>query len=198
MKRNAKTTLTVLLFILLSHSKSIFGDTTKADLELFGVPEFCYSFLNPKFEGTPLQAKWRRLLEGFDGPHHYCFGIRGYNTALKAHNREERMTALKGALNEMIYPLNHHFNPKHPLSAKLLYDLGKVTEGLEDYKSAIDFYNRSIELNPNVWLPFAAMSDLLEKAGNKKQAIETLENGLKNKPDSKPLIKRLNKLRSNR
>lgn len=194
MKYSIKSILIILLPILAIFSKDALGELTKADTDLYGAPEFCYSFLNPKFEGSPLQSKWKRILEGFDGPHHYCFGIRLYNAALKAPNREERISTLKGALNEMVYPLKHHFNPKHPLSPKYLYDLGKLTEGLEDYPSAMDFYKRSIELNPSVWLPFAALSDLQEKTGHKKEAIETLENGLKNKPNSKPLLKRLHKL----
>ncbi|MCQ8179982.1 tetratricopeptide repeat protein [Methylomonas sp. SURF-1] len=175
-------------------SKTASADTNTIDMDIMALPDYCAKFIKPDLEGTAKAQRWDKLLSGFDGIHHYCFGLNKYNKAWKTFDKTERSSLLKGAINEMSYPLNHHFNPKHPLSPKLLYDIGKASEAQEDYKSAIDYYKKSIDLNPNVWLPHAALSDIQVKLNLKKEAIETLKNGLKFKPNSKPLLKRLDKI----
>ncbi|WNB78112.1 tetratricopeptide repeat protein [Methylomonas koyamae] len=192
------THITKLFFftVIALASKTINANTNATDLDIMALPDYCAQFLKPDLVGTPQAKRWDKLLSEFDGPHHYCFGLNKYNQAWKVFDKAERNSLLKGAIAEMSYPLNHHFNPKHPLSPKLLYDIGKASEALEDYKSAIDYFQRSIELNPNNWTPYATLSDLQVKLGLKKEAIETLKSGLKLKPNSKPLLKRLNKLQN--
>ncbi|WP_020482266.1 tetratricopeptide repeat protein [Methylomonas sp. MK1] len=171
------------------------ADYPKNDLDFAGLPEFCAPILSPKLQGSSAQKLWGQRLSGFDGPHHYCAGLFTYNLAWKTSDKWERASKLNAALTELTYPLDHHFNPQNPLSAKLMYDIAKVYEAKEEYDSAMEHYQKSIELNPKIWIPYAALSDLQKKLNNPKGALDTIQNGLKHKPDSKPLLKRLNKLK---
>jgi len=95
----------------------------------------------------------------------------------------------------MSYPFNHGIAPNFVLLPKMYYDMGKVQEALDDYQSAIESYQKSVQKNPKVWMTYAALSDLLSKLNKNKEAIEILEKGLEHKPNSKPLLKRLAKLK---
>lgn len=176
--------------------KMVEANNNKTDIDIIALPDYCAPIIKRELMDKENIRRWEKFYSGFDGIHHYCYGLNAYNNALRTFDGADRKYLLKGAINEMSYPLHHHFNPKHPLSPKLFYDIGKASEALEDYKSAIGYYQSSIELNPNIWLPYAALSDLQVKLNLKNEAIETLKNGLKFKPNSKPLLKRLNKLQN--
>ena len=50
---------------------------------------------------------------------------------------------------------------------------------------------RAIELKPDYWPPYAAMSDYYKKTGDLKNAREVLEKGLSASPEAKALKERL-------
>lgn len=185
--------LAVILFFGIA--QDTLAEYPKTDFDFLALPEFCMATQNQRLQGSALQKRWLKRIEGFDGPHHYCAGLFTYNLALKIADKGARNYKLSGALNELVYPYNHHFNPNHPLSSHLLYDIARVHEDMEDYKTAIEFYRKSIELNQKSWLTYASLSDLLVKLNMTKDAIDLLQNGLQHKPESKPLLKRLAKLK---
>ncbi len=78
----------------------------------------------------------------------------------------------------MIYPLHHGISPNFVLLPKMYYDIGKVHEALEDYKSAIEMYQKSIERSPKTWMSYAALSDIYLKLNKTSDAITILEQGL--------------------
>lgn len=167
----------------------------KTDLDYMGLPIFCKEMHQEGNVGTARAQMWEKRLAGNGGIHHYCAGLFTYNLAWQTSDKTERTSKLKRALAEMNYPLHHGISPNFVLLPKMYYDIGKVHEGLEDYKSAIDMYQKSIERSPKTWMPYAALSDIYIKLNKTNEAISILEQGLEKKPDSKPLLKRISKLK---
>ncbi|WFP51292.1 tetratricopeptide repeat protein [Methylomonas sp. EFPC3] len=167
----------------------------QTDLDYMGLPIFCKEMHQEGAQGTPRALMWEKRLAGNGGIHHYCAGLFTYNLAWKTNNRAERMSYLKQAINEMVFPFKHGMVSDFVLIPKMYYDIGKAYEGLEDYKAAIDNYHKSIERSPKTWMPYAALGDIYIKLNRPNEAINILEQGLEKKPDSKPLLKRLSKLK---
>jgi tetratricopeptide (TPR) repeat protein len=144
--------------------------------------------------GSSEYAMWaKRLASGWQDSHHYCFGTHFLNLANKTIDKDKRRGLLNSAAAEMEYT-RIHTSDEYKLKPKIYYDIGQVREGLDDEAGAIQAYFYSIKLNPNLPKPYAALSDLYKKQNNSKQAIAILEEGLKYKPKSKTLLKRLEKL----
>ncbi len=171
------------------------ADFPATDLDYLGLPTYCKEMHQKGNQGTARALQWEKRLAGNGGIHHYCAGLFTYNIAWKISNKDERIYKLKQAAGEMSYPLEHGIAPNFVLLPKMYYDIAKALEGAEDYKSAIELYKKSIEINPKIWLSYAALSDLQVKLNRPKEAIDTLQKGLEKKPDSKPLLKRLAKLK---
>ncbi len=195
MKINLTTSLTIFSVISSLLSVNAKADYPKTDYDYLGLPIYCKEMHQDTYKGTARALQWEKRLAGNGGIHHYCAGLFTYNLAWKTNNNQDRINRLKQALNEMSYPFNHGIAPNFVLLPKMYYDMGKVQEALDDYQSAIESYQKSVQKNPKVWMTYAALSDLLSKLNKNKEAIEILEKGLEHKPNSKPLLKRLAKLK---
>jgi tetratricopeptide (TPR) repeat protein len=195
MKINIKNTLNIFVAISFLLPLNSQADYPKTDLDYLGLPIYCKEMHQKGNQGTARALQWEKRLAGNGGIHHYCAGLFTYNLAFKTSDKEERGYKLKAALNEMSYPFEHGIDPNFVLLPKMYYDVGKVQEALEDYQSALESYQKSIEMNPKVWMTYVAISDLQLKLNKTKEAIDTLQKGLEHKPDSKPLLKRLAKLK---
>ena len=135
-----------------------------------------------------------RLGGGFQHVHHYCWGLFDLNNAHKIFdNKDRRNELLTSAIEEMQY-VQKDAPPQFVLQPKISYDIGQIREELGDNSGAMQAYYQSIKLNPKLPMPYAALSDLFKKQKNTKEAIAILEQGLKYKPKSKALLKRLAQL----
>ncbi len=185
-------TFAISILIMPIFAKAEFPQT---DLDYMGLPIFCKDMHQEGNQGTPRAQMWEKRLAGNGGIHHYCAGLFTYNLAWKTNDRAERVSYLKQAINEMVFPFKHGMVSDFVLIPKMYYDIGKAYEGLEDYKAAIDNYQKSIQRSPKTWMPYAALGDIYLKLNRPSDAINILEQGLEKKPDSKPLLKRLAKLK---
>jgi tetratricopeptide (TPR) repeat protein len=193
MKVDKNHILITLIIVNFIFSQNAAADFPKTDLDFIGLPEYCVATQKPSLRGTAKQILWDKRMISVVGLSHACAGLFSYNLAWRDRDKSERNFHLRSAVNEMSYPLNK--SPNSVLTPRLHYETGRAYEGLEEYDNALESYRLSIQANPKTWEPYAAISDILLKANQKNKAIEILEEGLKHKPDSKPLLKRLAKLK---
>ena len=169
----------------------------KTDEDFALLPPYCKArklMEETRYVDPSLQKLWMtRLGSDFQHVHHYCWGLFDLYNAHKIFDKARRDELLFSAIEEMHY-VQQHAAPQFVLQPKISYDIGQIREELGDNSGAMQAYYQSIKLNPKLPMPYAALSDLFKKQKNTKEAIAILEQGLKYKPKSKALLKRLAQL----
>lgn len=130
----------------------------------------------------------------FNHMHHYCFGLLNTNRAIYVtRTRQERTFNLSNSIAEFDYVIE-----KAPADFILLPEiltkkgenlvrLGKGPQGFPDLQ-------RAIELKPDYWPPYAAISDYFKEVDNLPQAREWLQKGLAATDNAKALVRRMAEL----
>ena len=186
----------LVLFILYGLTTNAFGfPSTDADFAL--LPPYCAAKYNRP--GTN-PDKWKRLFgrQNWVHIHHYCSGLDNINKAHKLiGNPEKSRHRLRVAIKGIDYMLENA-TANFVLLPELHLKKGQIYAELKQYSNAFTEYNNAIRLKKDYSAAYANMSDLYVKTGNREEAIKTLEKGLKMKPNSKKLARRLEELKNMR
>lgn len=183
--------LLITLFFASPTFAEIFNAFPKTDLQFAMLPPYCEARM--RHENDLKGQLWRKKLgPDFVHVHHYCAALNALNEAYKTSYKEDTRGMLSRAIKEIEY-MEHQTSSNFILRPKIAYDKGTAYEGLKDYPNAISQYQQSIKYNPKLTPAYVALSDLYLKLNKKKEAMEILKQGLKFKPDSKALKKRLAK-----
>ena len=140
--------------------------------------------------------RWGSIMgeETFHAMHHYCYGLLKTNRAvLLARNQQLRRFYLQDSIGEFDYVIRHA-PPDFVLLPEILTKKGENLIRLGQGPTGILELLRAIELKPDYWPPYAAMSDYYKGTGDLTKAREVLEKGLSASPDAKALKDRLAKL----
>ena len=191
---NIATYISLFLFSQCSYSLTIGHPKTDEDFSL--LPPYCKVNMHAGYEGyrDPVEAKmWDDRLHGTTGIWHYCWGLHQINLANQSADINQRRGYLSQAIGDMRYT-QERASQDSILLPKIYYDIGQTLEELDDDAGAMEAYYQCIKLNPKLPRPYAALSDLFKNQNKTKQAVAILEEGLKYKPKSKTLLKRLAQL----
>jgi len=140
--------------------------------------------------------RWGSVLgaQSFHHLHHYCAGLGSTNRALYfSSTKQDRNFELSQSVREFDYvlervPADYVLRPEILTKrGENLLRLGNGPEG------ALDL-NRAIELKPDHWPPYAALSDYYKELGDLRSAREWAEKGLAAAPGTKALQRRLAEL----
>lgn len=168
--------------------------------EVAMLPRYC--IYTQSFRGSvpggnnPAEVKhWYVVMgETFNHMHHYCWGLMKTNRAvILARSRQDRQFYLGDAISEFDYvieraPSNFVLLPEiFTKKGDNLLRLGKTAQGITELQ-------RAIELKPDYWPPYEAISDHHKTAGDIAKAREVLEKALSFSPESKSLKRRLTEL----
>jgi tetratricopeptide (TPR) repeat protein len=132
----------------------------------------------------------------FETMHHYCWALMKTNRGTRlARTKQAKIGYLNTSLSDFDYVIRNA--PRgFPLLPEILtrkgenlIRLGKPSEALRDLEKAI-------ELKPDYWPPYLAISGYYSSAGDLNAARRILERGLTVAPDAKPLQAKLDELRS--
>jgi tetratricopeptide (TPR) repeat protein len=168
--------------------------------EVAMLPKFCpYTTLfNEKVPGgnnLEERDRWRSMF----GPtwqhlHHFCWGLMKTNRAvLLARTEQARRFYLGDAIGEFDYVIQR--SPEDfLLLPEILARKGQNLIRLGQGPKAIMVLERSAELKPDYWPPYAYLSDFFLETGNVSKAREYLERGLAVDPNLAPLKRRLEEL----
>ena len=184
---------TILIIIgLLSpwHNLAAEGGGWRQDTQL--LPQYCKD--RAKGKNSSEWAKWRKTFGNVSiHMHHYCSGIYAEKKAKSTINQQERNRWLEGVIGEMQY-VGRHCNTRcviypelHTRQGWALGESGQVSEAIGQFQLAI-------KAKPKYTLAYARWSDLYVKIKQPGEARKVLEAGLKAKPESRMLQRRLEKL----
>ena len=139
--------------------------------------------------------RWYEVMgRSFHHMHHYCWGLMHTNAALyKPLTRPDRMRRLNYSIQEFDYVIRN-VAPNFALLPEILTTKGKNLIRLGRGWLAIPELQRAINLKPDYWPPYAAISDYYREIGDLAKAREWLEKGLSVTPDVKALKSRLAQL----
>lgn len=182
----------IMAFVFIAFSITSFNSLAifpKTDKDFSLLPPYCKAFFKP--DPPNEWDRWSKRVSGIGGIHHFCAAMHSYNHSLHFPSNEEERTyklfMLKTVLNEVKYVEEHSTNKRHALfpaiyllKAKAYAELGKTSD-------ALVYFNKSITGNKKFVRGYLALAKYYKKLGNKKKAIETVEQGLKYKPSSKGL-----------
>ena len=127
--------------------------------------------------------------------HHYCDGVYAEQKARSSINQQERIRWLGGVIGQMQYVAKHCgagcslYPELHTRLGWALGESGQVAEAIEQFQLAI-------KVKPKYTLAYVRLSDLYVKIQDPEEAQKTLEAGLKAKPGSRSLQRRLEKLQA--
>jgi tetratricopeptide (TPR) repeat protein len=154
------------------------------------LPQYC----KDRAKGRTEFEKWRSTLgEAFIHIHHYCDGVYAEQKARVTTNQQERKRWLGTVIGEMGYVGNHcHtgcvlYPELHCRWGWALGEMGKVAEAVGQFQLAI-------RAQPKYAPAYAQLSDLYVKIKQPDEAKKVLEAGLKAKPGSRMLQRRLKEL----
>ncbi len=83
--------------------------------------------------------------------------------------KEELMFHLKNLMTEV---------EKHPEDAFLYFNIGRILNGLGEYEKALAYFDKAIELEPNIIIFYSAKALTLEKMQKLNEAIDTLKTAI--------------------
>ncbi len=127
----------------------------------------------------------------FHAMHHYCWGLMKTNRAiLFARTRQNRMFYLDDSIGEFNYVIRNA-TPNFVMLPEIFTKKGENLIRLGRGPLGILALQRAIELKPDYWPPYAAMSDYYKETGDLARAREWLEKGLSVTPDVKALKVRM-------
>lgn len=138
--------------------------------------------------------KWRRTFgEAFIHMHHYCNGVYAEQKARSAINQQERNRWLGSVTGEMRY-VGRHCDTRCVLYPELHTRLGWALGESGQVAEAIGQFQLAIKAKPKYTLAYVRLSDLYLKIKQPDEARKVLEVGLKAKPGSRTLKRRLDEL----
>ena len=140
--------------------------------------------------------RWASVLGAgnFSHLHHYCAGLENTNRALYfSSTKLDRNRELRSSLTEFDYVLAR-VTPDFALLPEILTKRGENLLRLESGPRGVLDLNRAIELKPDHWPPYVALSDYYKALGDLQAAREWAEKGLAAAPGTRALQRRLAEL----
>ncbi len=136
---------------------------------------------SPFFSALPreLISYYRKMGNENGGPWHYCKSKIVLQRAKIAIDPVKKQRFYEEAQREATY--TYVRMPKeNPWIAEIAVTLGQIHEGLKDDVKAMSYYYDAIRLHPQNTNSYAALSLLLRKSGDIKEAISVLHTGVGN------------------
>lgn len=140
--------------------------------------------------------------KGYPGLLHFCHGIKFTMRADRTFDNPRKQSFnLKSAVGEFSYVAegSHKFTTvsEKELNSYLAVTylkLGDLQRRLKNTEKSLQMYHQAIKRNPRMTQAYSGLSDIYKNLGMLKEAKETLEKGLQQKPNSKALKRRLTRL----
>ena len=167
------------------------GEKWRGDTAL--LPQYCQE--RAKGSQNPEWIKWRNKfgLQIAMHIHHYCNGIYSEQQAKLEMDQGKRSRALGNVIHQMNY-VGSHCDTSCVLYPELHTRLGWALGEKGQVAEAIKHFQLAIQAKPTYSLAYARLSDLYVKTNQPAEARKVLEAGLKARPDSRSLQRRLKEL----
>ena len=175
------------------HALAQWTDKGAEPHEVAQLPKYCFSRM---MRNSNEDWKYWTAVMGpmYEHIHHYCRGMvltnRAKNPQLSKIKREAELQYSIGEFDYVIRLAPRTFVLLPEILSKKAENLFKINQPAPATSAALV----AIEVKPDYWPAYAAMSDGYKRMGDVKNARQWLEKGLAAAPDSKALSKRLSEL----
>ncbi len=156
------------------------------------LPSYCAYRVTP--EGKANRAgRYPSLRPVWIHIHHYCAGIYAENQAKISIDKRKKKTYLEDVVHQMYY-VGEYCGPRCVLYPELHTRWGWALKELGRIGDAVMHLQAAIKAKPDYSRGYAELADLYAETNQPDLARKTLEEGLKNKPKSRMLKRRLERL----
>ncbi len=158
------------------------------------LPDFCKDTYDGNWDP---QGPYSRMYgEGWPHLHHYCRGLYKFDTAmLNWRDQRVRRFELTSSLEEFDYVLTKTSNA-FVLRPEILVKKGHALLLLDRDIEAIETFTEAMALRRDYAPAYLMLSNYFLRAGDDATALELLELGARNAPDSAALKQRLEEVRA--
>jgi tetratricopeptide (TPR) repeat protein len=170
------------------------------DGELALTPPYCQDVQTIRYgdattNTSPRAKYWVSLMgKSFWALHHYCWGLINLRRAQMPGVRPEIKTGLLTSVaNDYMYVI-HNSTPDFVLLPEIYTRLGEVQLLRSLPGQADEAFEQARRLKPDYWPAYSRWADVLIRAGQKSQARQLVEEGLRQAPDAKALRDQYRKL----
>ncbi|MGC2518208.1 MAG: tetratricopeptide repeat protein [Burkholderiales bacterium] len=165
--------------------------------EMYSLPGYCmytqdYRDHIPGGNNPAQIERWTTIMgPTFIHMHHYCYGLMATNrAAFLSPTREDRVHNLGVSITEFDYVIERA-PPDFGLLPEIFTRKGENLIQLERVGQGMAELQRAIDMKPDYWPAYGAISDYYKDAGQFAKAREWLEKGLAVAPDARALKRRL-------
>jgi tetratricopeptide (TPR) repeat protein len=165
------------------------------DAELALTPPYCQDVQAIRYgdangpNASPRAKYWVSLMgKTFWAMHHYCWGL------ISLHRSEApglqpvlRKGLLQSAVADYRYVINNS-TPDFVLLPEIYTRMGEAYLLLSNPGAAYEAFLRARELKPDYWPAYSRWADVLIRIGQKTEAKQLVESGLRHAPESKALL----------
>lgn len=132
------------------------------------------------------------IARGVRSFHHYCWAQIFHGRVYGARNEQQRQAFAHQAIADYRYLISHkeYLPPGWPYLPKMLVALGAVLALSDDEAEASAAYLKAIEIDSTYAQAYLGIAEVMLEKDRKDKAMEFVIEGLRHKPDSKPLKKR--------
>jgi tetratricopeptide (TPR) repeat protein len=136
--------------------------------------------------------RWSAVMGStFNAMHHYCWGLMKTNRALLlARDKKTKAYYLSAAIDDFNFVFRYA-SRDFVLMPEILTRKGENLILLGRGANGLTELQRAIEIKPDYWQAYAALSDYYESIGDVAKARELLQKALTFAPDEKALSRRL-------
>lgn len=162
-------------------------DITEAEWAM--LPPYCPHTMGYKGHVQPHVSKWRAVMgEGFFHMHHHCWALIDFHRAQRSGISEiDRHQLQRRALGGFRYVIKNA-PEDFILLPEILTWVGRSEILLRNAKGAAKAFNQAIGIKPDYWPAYYHFAELLNRNGQRKEAIEVAKKGLSHSPRAKPLL----------
>ena len=184
----------IVLFLLAGFSLILQNTATaeqwRSDTNL--LPQYCKDRV--KGLSSPEFLRWRGTLGTvFEHAHHYCSGIYSEQKAKSTIDAKTKKLYLRGVAGEMAY-VSKHCSTNCALYPELHTRWGWALGESGQHGEAISHFQKAIKVKPKYVPAYAKLADVYVDIKQPEEARKILEQGLKAKPGSRMLKRRLKEL----
>jgi tetratricopeptide (TPR) repeat protein len=191
-----KSCLIYLSFVaLVSMHITCFADAGyPTDKELLVLPPYCKARLRDVSSAE--KSRWIGVLgrENWTSLHHYCQNLNIINRANMALDTGTRTKLLRNGYSGLKKYLAEQTTPDFVIKHEVYYHIGRAAIRLNEYGDGMANLEKSIQIKPTYIPAYAALSDFYRDNGDPEEARQVLQRGLKHKPKSRSLNRRLTTL----
>lgn len=187
----------IAMTVMVGAAQAQVTDHTKpSSSEYIRLPEYCQDLLSPQYNDPWYgRQQWRpRMGETIDHMHHYCYGliavIRAQRFGRPLQERNHYWTRVEA---ETTYVIDR-MTPEFVLAPEIFHRRATAYSNLKRVNEAVADYRASIKAKPDYFPAYIGLAELYQKHGQRDLAIKTVQEGLSQAPNAKPLQSLLKEL----